>query len=165
MRCRLRGHTGRAVPLVCVLSISSGLAACSSTDQTGQKEAQGTLVGSVVGGMIGGYIPGGNSVAGQVLRSQAGTIGSLVGGAIGAALDEEDRQRLAQATRAAIAGGQPKSFSNKQSGVRGKVTVTRSHVNDSGQQCRTVKQEVIVKDGTTLSDTVSACKGPNGWDV
>lgn len=49
--------------------------------------------------------------------------------------------------------------------MSGKVAVTGSHVNSSGQQCRTVRQEVIVKSGTTLSDTVSACKGANGWDV
>lgn len=115
--------------------------------------------------MIGSYIPGGNSVAGQVLKSQAGTIGGLVGSAIGAALDEEDRQALARTTRAVFVNGQPKTFSNKQTGVRGSVKVAGSRVDPSGQQCRTVKQEVVLKDGTALTDTVSACKGPNGWDV
>lgn len=165
MCSRWSSVTSRAVALVCIASISSALAACSSAGQVGQNETQGTVVGTIAGDMIGSYIPGGSSVAGQLLKSQAGTIGSLVGRAIGASLDEEDRKRLAQATRAAIASGERKSFSNKESGVSGKVTVTRSHVNASGQQCRTVKQEVVVKNGTTLSDTVSACKGPDGWDV
>ena len=151
--------------LVCIASISSALVACSSTGQEGQNEAQLTSVGTIAGDMIGGFIPGGNSIAGQLVKSQAGTIGGLVGRAIGASLDEEDRQRLAQTTRAAITSGERKSFSNKKSGVSAKVIVTASIVNASGQQCRTVKQEVIVKDGTALSDTVSACKGPNGWDV
>lgn len=165
MCLRSRRRTSRAVVLVCASLSYSVLVACSSTDQVGQKEAQGDLVGTVAGNVIGNFIPGGNSIAGQLVKSQAGTIGRLVGRSIGASLDEEDRQRLAQTTRAAIASGERKSFSNKKSGVSGKVTVTASHVNASGQQCRTVKQEVIVKDGTALSDTVSACKGPDGWDV
>ena len=53
---------------------------------------------------------------------------------------------------------QPKTFSNKQTGVRGSVKVTGS----GGQECRTEKQEMKLKGGTALTDTVSACKGPNG---
>ena len=151
--------------LVCAALSYSGLVACSSTGEVGQNETQGTLVGTVAGNMIGNFIPGGNSIAGQLVKSQAGTIGGMVGRVIGASLDEEDRQKLAQTTRAAISSGERKSFSNKKSGVSGKVTVTGSHVSASGQQCRTVKQEVIVKSGATLSDTVSACKGANGWEV
>lgn len=154
------------VPLVSIALVFSGLLACSSDySQTGQKEMQGSQVGSIVGSVVGAYIPGGNSVAGQVLRSQSGTIGGLVGGAIGAALDEEDRRALAQTTRDALTSGQRKTFSNNQTGVRGSVTVTSSRVDSGGNQCRTVKQDVRLKDGTALADTVSACKGPSGWDV
>ncbi len=168
MRECLRTPTSHILPLICIASICSGLLACASTpgyDQVGQKEAQGQQTGSLIGGMIGAYVPGGNSIAGQVLKSQAGTIGGLVGSAIGAALDEEDRQALERTTRVVFASGQPKTFSNKKTGVRGSAKVAGSHVSASGQQCRTVKQEVMLKDGTALSDTVSACKGPNGWEV
>ena len=167
LRCKCFAAAKQGARAIGVAGIVGSLTACAgptSYDQTGQKQAQGNQIGSIVGSVVGGYIPGG-SVAGQVLQSHAGAIGGLVGGAIGAALDEEDRQRLAQTTRAAFASGQRKTFSNKQTGVRGTVTVTSSRVNANGQQCRTVKQDVIVKDGTALSDTVSACKGPNGWDV
>ena len=117
------------VSQVSIAVVFSGLLGCSSDySQTGQKEMQGSQVGSIVGSVVGAYVPGGGSVAGQVLRSQAGTIGGLVGGAIGAALDEEDRRTLAQTTRAALASGQPKTFSNKQTGVRGSVTVTSTRV-------------------------------------
>jgi surface antigen len=150
-----------------VLSIS-GLLACSGNpgyDQVGQKEAQGTQVGSIVGSVIGGYVPIGNSVAGQVLRSQAGTIGGFVGGRIGAALDEQDRRALEQATRSAFLSGQRRSFSSSRTGVQGSVSVTSNTTNAEGQACRTVKQEVVLADKSVLSDTVSACKGPNGWEV
>lgn len=158
--------SNQALSLIAVVSMFSSLLACSSSpDQVGQKEAQGLQAGTVIGGMIGNYLPGGASVAGQVIKSQSGTIGGFVGSRIGAALDEEDRQALARATRAAFDSGQPKTFSNKQTGVRGSVKVAASRVNPDGQQCRTVKQEVTLKDGTGLSENVSACKGPNGWDV
>lgn len=158
--------SSQAVWLIAVVSMFSSLVACSSSpDQIGQKEGQGLQAGTLIGGMIGSYLPGGASVAGQVIKSQSGTIGGFVGGRIGAALDEEDRQALARATRAAFDSGQAKTFSNKQTGVRGSVKVAASRVSPDGQQCRTVKQEVTLKDGTALAETVSACKGPNGWDV
>lgn len=154
------------VPFVCIAVLFSGLLACSSDySQIGQKQVQGNQVGSIVGSVVGAYIPGGNSVAGQVLSSQAGTIGGLVGGAIGAALDEEDRRKLADATRAALASGQRKTFSSDKTGVSGSATVTSSRVDSGGNQCRTVKQHVRLKDGTALTEAVSACKGTNGWDV
>jgi surface antigen len=151
-----------------VTGIVFSLAACASPtsyDQTGQKQAQGNQIGTIVGSVVGGYIPGGGSVAGQVLQSHAGTIGGLVGGAIGASLDEEDRQALARATRAALESGQRKTFSNSRTGVRGSATVTASTKGTSGQPCRTVKQEAVLPDGKVLSNIVSACKGANDWDV
>lgn len=89
----------------------------------------------------------------------------MVGGAIGAALDEEDRQALDRATRAAFVSGQKKTFTNSKTGVRGSATVTSNTKNASGQPCRTVKQEAILPDGKVLNNTVSACKGANDWEV
>jgi surface antigen len=140
------------------------MAACSSAEY-GQKEAQGQEIGSIVGNIVAPYIPVGNSVAGQLLQANAGTIGGLIGGAIGAALDEEDRKALEESTRVAFRSGKPQTFSNRKTGVRASVRVTGSRTNEEGRQCRTVKQEVKLKDGTALSDTVSACRGPNGWEV
>jgi|SRR5215510_3819963 len=168
MRVRFDAATSHCARCVIIVSVS-GLLGCSTTptsyDQVGQKQAQGSQIGSVVGSIVGGYIPAGGSVAGQVLQSQAGTIGSLVGGAIGAALDEEDRQALAKATRAAFVSGQNKTFSNSRTGVRGSVTVTSNSKNSSGQACRTLRQEAVLPNGKVVSEDVSACKGPNGWDV
>ena len=121
MRVRVCTGTSHRAGWAIIISIS-GLLGCATTpasyDQVGQKQAQGSQIGTVVGSIVGGYIPAGGSVAGQVLQSQAGTIGNLVGGAIGAALDEEDRQALARATKAAFVSGQNKTFSNSRTGVR-----------------------------------------------
>ena len=166
MRNTLRTSTDRILPLICIVTICFALLACSTTtsyDQVGQKQEQGEEIGSIIGDMLGTYLPVGNSVAGQVLKTHAGTIGGLVGSAIGASLDEEDRQALDKATRASFESGQSRSFTNKRTGVRGSVTVTNTRLNQSGQQCRTVKQDVKLKDGTALSENVSACKGPDGW--
>jgi hypothetical protein len=37
--------------------------------------------------------------------------------------------------------------------------------NASGQACRTVAQEVVLKDGSVVRDQVTGCKGANGWAV
>jgi surface antigen len=91
-------------------------------------------------------------------------IGSLIGSAVGAALDEEDRRVMQATTRQALESGKTRRFRSKRSGVQGRATVVSSQ-KVSGKQCRTVKQEVVLKDGSTVSDTLSACKGPNGWEV
>jgi surface antigen len=164
MRSQLRSCARQLVPAISIAAICSGLFACSSTEP-GQKQAQGQEVGSILGNMVAPYI-GGGSAAAQILQANAGTIGGFIGSAIGAALDEEDRKQLEESTRAAFVSGQPKSFSNRKTGVRATVKVTATRVNEQGRQCRTVRQDVKLKDGTALSDNVSACKAPNGnWEV
>lgn len=130
--------------------------------QMGPKESQGTFSGALIGGIVGGLIGGGgsNSVVGGIAGA---AIGGLIGNQIGASLDEQDRAALARATRRAFVSGRSQRF-HRRSGARGRVDVVRSTRVD-GKPCRTVKQEVLLKDGRTLSDTVSACRGPNGWQV
>lgn len=145
-----------------VLSMSFGAALA----QGGPKEQQGSFFGSIVGGVIGNLVPGGGSIVGEVLRSQAGTIGSLIGGSLGAQLDAEDQAALAAATRSAFDSGKARNFSGAKSGVRGSVKVTSTTKDEAGRLCRTGEQTVIFKDGRTSSSTVSGCKGKNGkWEV
>jgi surface antigen len=143
--------------------LCSGLLACAGTE-FGQKEEKGEEIGSIIGGIVGAYIPG-NSIGAQILQNHGDLIGGIIGGAIGAALDEEDRKMLAQSTQTAFTSGKTQSFSNPKTGVRGSVRVTATRTNPDGRHCRTVKQDVRVKDGRTASETVSACKGPGGeWE-
>ncbi len=150
--------------IVCALSISGLLAAniIQAHAQMGTKESQGTFTGALIGGTIGALVGGGRggSLAGGLIGV---AVGGLIGNRIGASLDEQDRAALARATKAAFTSGRSQGFSGR-SGVRGRAEVVSSS-NVDGKPCRTVKQEVILKDGSVLSDEVSACKGPNGWQV
>lgn len=131
--------------------------------QMGQNESQGTAAGAIFGGILGGVLGGrgGAAVGGAIVGA---TLGGLIGNRIGAALDEEDRVAMEQATRSAITTGKSRSYRNKRTGVKARAQVVSSRRVD-GRECRTVKQEVVLKDGSTVSDTVRACKGPNGWET
>ena len=128
----------------------------------GPKEQEGAMMGGVIGSLF-SMVPGGSSVGGQIAKSMAPTIGTFVGGAIGAQLDEQDRKALAAATSRAFSSGKIQSFKGKSG--RGTVSVVDSRKNDAGQPCRTVKQNVVLANGQAVSDTVSACKGPKGWQI
>jgi hypothetical protein len=94
----------------------------------------------------------------------AAVAGAAVGSMIAAALNEQDRAAVARVTRSAISTGKTRHYRNKHTGVKAKAQVVNSRKIE-GRKCRTVKQEVVLKDGSVLSDTVRACMGPNGWQV
>ena len=161
MSGRVQMRRSRLAAVASAAVLCAGLAGCAGTE-LGQKEEQGEEIGSIIGGIVGSYIPG-NSMGAQIVRNHGDLIGGMIGGAIGASLDEEDRRALAKTTRAAFVSGKTQTFSNSKTGVRGSARVTATRNNEQGQQCRTVQQEVKLKDGKALSDSVSACKGANGW--
>ena len=153
-------------PLTAAAVLALGLivgSAQPSSAQMGQREGEGTAAGALLGGVLGGLIggSGGRAVVGVVAGA---AIGGLIGNRIGASLDEEDRRAMATATRAAAVSGKPKKFSSRKTGVRGTAQVVSTQQVD-GRQCRTIKQEVVLKDGSVLNDTVNACKGARGWEV
>jgi surface antigen len=129
----------------------------------GPREGEGTAAGAILGGVIGGLIGGrgGAAVGGAIIGT---VVGGLIGNRIGASLDEEDRVAMERATRAAITSGKSQRYANKRTGVKARAQVISSQKVD-GKPCRTIKQEVVLKDGNTVSDTVRACRGPNGWQV
>jgi len=158
----LRSFTGLAMGTAFLLNFNMSVMN-EAHAQMGPQENQGTIGGALLGGIIGGLIGGGgsNSVVGGIAGA---AIGGLIGNRIGASLDEQDRAALARVTRAAFVSGRSQQFSGGRSGARGRAEVVSTN-NVDGQPCRTVKQEVVLKDGSILSDTVSACRGPNGWQV
>ena len=156
---------GRGKQLACGLAALAILAGSvmPAPAQMGQKEEEGTAAGAIIGGIVGGLLGGrgGAAVGGAI----AGTvIGGFIGNRIGAALDEEDRLALERATRTAMTSGKSQRHTNKRTGVRVRAQVVSSQKVE-GKQCRTVKQEVVLQDGNVMSDTVRACRGPNGWEV
>lgn len=155
-------HKGssRLVAMGFVTLLCFGLSACAG-GELGEKEEQGAEIGSVIGGIVGSYIPG-SSIGAQIVRNHGDLIGGIIGGAIGASLDEEDRKLLEKSTYAAMTTGKTQTFANKKTGVRGTARVTATRTNAEGRQCRTVKQDVKLKDGKAVSDNVTACKGSDG---
>jgi len=152
-----------------------GVAACAilagsifpAPAQMGPREEEGTAAGAIFGGILGSVIGGavGGRAGSAIVGGIAGaTIGGFIGNRIGAELDEEDRRAMAATTRAAIRSGRTKRFRSRRSGVRGRAVVVREN-KVAGKPCRTIKQEVVLRDGRTVSDTVRACRGPNGWEV
>jgi surface antigen len=160
-RAHKSGSRVAAIGLAGLLSL--GLFACAG-GEIGSKEEQGQEIGSIVGGIVGSYIPG-SSIGAQIVRNHGDLIGGVIGGAIGASLDEEDRMMLEKSTRAAMTTGKSQTFANRKTGVRGTAKVTSTRTNPQGRQCRTVKQDVKLKDGKDISDNVTACKASNGeWE-
>jgi surface antigen len=147
---------------VLVLTISG--AAAQSQQQMGPKETGGTVGGALIGGVLGSAL--GGSGAGRIVGGVAGAaVGGFIGNRIGASLDEEDRRAMSRSTRSAMTSGSSSQFTNKKTGVRGTAKVIGNSRNASGQACRTVAQEVVLKDGSVVRDQVTGCKGPNGWAV
>lgn len=144
-----------------VLAISAVLV-LSGCETSGPKQQSGAVIGAVAGGILGNQFgSGGGRVAATFLGAG---LGGLLGGSIGAQLDAQDRQRLNEITTASIRSGGSRSFRNAKTGVKGSTKVVRSS-NEDGKLCRTVQQNVTLANGQVSSDTVSGCKGPNGWSV
>lgn len=142
--------------LISALTLSS----CASTG--GPKQDAGVLIGAAAGGLIGSQFGSGG---GRVAAGAAGAvIGAVLGGSIGAQLDAQDRARLRAITAASVRSGKTQSFRNSKTGVRATASVVKT-TTENGKTCRTVKQNVVLANGSVSSDTVSACKGANGWSI
>jgi uncharacterized protein YcfJ len=156
-----RKHGKTLVSGLAALAILAG--SVMPAAQGGPREEEGTAAGAILGGVIGGLIGGrGAAAVGGAFAGAA--IGGFIGNRIGAALDEEDRIAFERATRRAIVSGRSQRYRNKRTGVSARAQVVSSQ-KVQGKPCRTVKQEVVLKDGKVMSDTVRACRGPNGWEV
>jgi outer membrane lipoprotein SlyB len=150
-----------AVTVAGAMSVS--LIGCTGTG--GPKEESGAVIGAVAGGLLGAAIGGGRggqAIAAAVIGAAAG---SMIGAAIGAELDEQDRLEMQRMTQASFETGAPRAYVSKRTGVRAKTRVVKTTKTADNKTCRTVQQEVTLKDGTTKSDTVSACKSDQGWVV
>lgn len=143
-------------------ALSASLVGCAET--AGTKQETGAVLGTVAGGLLGAAIGGrgGAGVAGAIIGAVAG---GMIGSAIGADLDEQDRLEMERMTQASFDTGAPRTYTSPRTGVKARTKVVKTTKNADNKTCRTVQQEVTLKDGTTKSDTVSACRGDNGWVV
>ncbi|MFN8830769.1 MAG: glycine zipper 2TM domain-containing protein [Labrys sp. (in: a-proteobacteria)] len=128
-----------------------------------QMDPAAALFGGIVGGVVGSQLGGGE---GQILGAIAGAfVGSLVASSIAASLEAEDQERLNDITVQTLESGGSKSFKNKKTGTKAKVKVVKRSKGEGKQACATVRQEITTSDGKAMVDSVTACKGPNGWSV
>lgn len=138
------------------------LPACQSADTRRFGGVLGSVAGSIGGSYLGSYLGGGT--AGRIVGAVAGGVaGYYVGSTVGGYLGKEDRQRMAQASQAAFDTGQPQTFSNPDTGLRGKaelVPSTQTQQQADNRECKTIRQTVVLKDGKTVTEDVRSCKEP-----
>lgn len=143
---RIRGLI--AIALVMLVS------ACQSTETRRAGGLIGSIAGSIGGSYLGGYLGGGT--AGRILGAVAGGVGGhYLGAEIGRRLGQEDQRRMTETSQRAFETGETKTFSNPDSGVKGKAEVIG--VADD-EECKTIRQTVVLKDGRTVTEDVKSCK-------
>lgn len=149
-----------------IVVICMALAGC----ETMSKQQMGTGVGAIAGGILGTQIGGGT---GKIIATVGGAaLGGLLGSQLGKYLDTQDKSKADAASRQALETGRTQTWTNPETGVRGTVQVVntpnRSKPVAAGtpaRQCRTTKHDIVLKDGSTRTEDVTACKGPNGWEA
>jgi surface antigen len=152
----------RSIKILITAASAVFLVGCNQT--AGPRQQSGTVIGALVGGAIGSQFGGnvGSRIAAGVLGA---AIGGLIGNQIGGYLDEQDRARLAAITRQTAITGSTRQFTSLKSGARVRTRVVNTRVNVAGDTCRTVEQEIVLRDGTAARDTVQACRTNGQWQV
>lgn len=147
-----------------ILGISAGCANIS-------KEQGGAAIGALVGGVAGSQFGSGGT---QILATALGAgVGAFVGNRIGSYLDDQDKQKLAKATIRTAETGKPESVVSPDSGVTIRTTTVPGRAAQSSTQtasttrgeCKTVRQVIVLKDGSRQQEDVKVCRGADGWEV
>lgn len=157
-----------AVTFVLVLGVIAGCANIS-------KEQGGAGIGAIVGGVVGSQFGSGGT---KVLATALGVgAGALIGNRIGKYLDDRDKQKLASATIKTAETGKPQSVVSPDSGTTMRTTTvsapaaqtstssTSPVATNTGGECKTVRQTIVLKDGTRQQEDVRVCRGADGWEV
>lgn len=139
------------------------------------KEQGGAGIGATVGAVT-GVMLGGSSTTEKGLGGVIGAAaGYYVGKKIGQHLDEKDQEKLTASTQQALDSGESQTWNNPDTGVKADVLVKDVESapeakvawtnSTDAPLCREVTQKVTLKDGSTKTETITACKGPNGWEM
>ncbi len=155
-----------------VVAAAIGLAGVSPIHAQGtDKESLGTMLGGIAGGLLGNKLgKDGNRVLGTLAGA---ALGAFIGKKIGAALDEQDKQRLAEATVKAADTGTTQTVVSPSSGATMTTTATpapspaiaSNAAIVPARECKTVKQSVVLRNGEKQEDSVKLCKSGNDWEV
>ncbi|SEP38958.1 glycine zipper 2TM domain-containing protein [Nitrosovibrio sp. Nv6] len=139
---------------VMVVALVMLLAACQSAETRRFGGILGGVAGSVGGSYLGSYLGGGT--AGRIIGAVAGGVGGYyLGSEIGGHLGQDDQRRMAETSQRAYETNQTQTFSNTDSGVKGKAEVVGT---SEDRECKTIRQTVVLKDGKTVTEDVKSCK-------
>ena len=141
------------------LALTSG---CANNEQTGMLVGGGggLLAGGLIGSALGGRT---GALVGMAIGGLGGT---LIGGAIGRDLDERDRQRAEQATRTALMSSRPQTVdwtSDHNTGNRGRVQVVAVQHQQTGGECRTVRETAYIKGQERVQNARYCQNGSGEW--
>ncbi|MES2207631.1 MAG: glycine zipper 2TM domain-containing protein [Pseudomonadota bacterium] len=140
-----------------VLMAGSIMTGCASNNAD-----VGTLLGGASGAIIGNQVGGGS---GRVAATALGAVaGAWVGNRVGARLDDRDRRDLHEYSKRSAETGEPYSFYNPDTGVRGRTEVV-SHETLGRRECRVVRQRVSVRNERETYEDIRTCRNENGWEV
>jgi surface antigen len=142
-------HRRTMYKVAAVVLLTFILSSCASMQQTYQENPKAML-----GGLLGAGAGAG--------------IAALAGGFVGHKMDNNDKQRAAQAAQQAFEqnqAGQPSVWNNPQTGNSGSITPTRTYQLANGQYCRQYQQTINIG-GEPHQSYGTACRQPDGtWQI
>jgi uncharacterized protein YcfJ len=154
---------------VLALALSLALAGCAEMN----KQQSGTAIGAVLGGVAGRQIAGSNNRVVGVATGAA--IGAFVGNRIGKHLSEQDKRRAADASARTAETGRSQQFrtstgatvSTASAGSAAPASpqssTAEAQTASTTGECRTVRQTITLQNGTSETEDVRLCNGPDGW--
>jgi surface antigen len=148
-----------------------GLATACTTSSDGgpSNQAMGTVLGAAVGGTVGGLAFGS---AGGIIGGAL--VGAIAGNLVGRALDQQERQRLAQATQVAFVSetNVPTTYTvdpAQRSSTAPPTVVAAKAVGPAssradGSTCRPIEMSAT-KNGQTTTETTTFCKSAGSSEL
>lgn len=128
-----------------------------------------TGLGATLGGLAGSQVVSGKR---RIVGIAAGVaVGAFIGNRVGKYLDDRDKRKAADATAQTAETGQKQQFKTSSGATvttvaaapPPPVATTTPAPASPARECRTVKQSVVLENGTRDSEDVTVCKGPDGW--
>ncbi|HVO26913.1 MAG TPA: RT0821/Lpp0805 family surface protein [Candidatus Margulisiibacteriota bacterium] len=159
-------HRKPICTVAAVVLLTFTLSSCASMQQTYQENPKAMLGGLLGAGAGAGIaaLAGGSPAA--IVGAAVG--GALIGGFVGHKMDNNDKQKAAQAAQQAFEqnqAGQPTVWNNPQTGNSGSITPTRTYQLANGQYCRQYQQTITIG-GEQHQSYGTACRQPDGnWQI
>ncbi len=152
-----------AVAMVGMVAALGLATACTTSSDGGpSNQTMGTVLGAAVGGTVGGLAFGS---AGGIIGGAL--VGAIAGNLVGRALDNQERQRLAQATQTAFVSETvdpaQKSSTAPPTVVAAKAVGPASSRAD-GSTCRPIEMSAT-KNGQTTTETTTFCKAAGSSEL